>query len=163
MIYIVNPDLTVAHPVHGKLTYGGEWHFYYGDGTYGPYPTKEASEEAGLLGDLNTPATDDPATGDEPTQDPTDAPTQDPTDAPTQNPTDAPSEETTDAPTEDSTVPAPGEDATSAVDGESTSDNATDDTAGGAIQTGAVSLAVVLFAVLAAVAGGVIVVRRRYE
>jgi hypothetical protein len=138
MIYIVNPDLTVAHPVHGKLTYGGEWHFYYGDGTYGPYPTKEASEAAGLLGDLNAPA--------DPESTPDVAPTE---------PTTAPEAD------EDTTVPAPGEDATSAVDGDST---ATKDSADNTpIKTGAASLAVVLFVVLAAVCGGMVVVRRRYE
>ncbi len=144
MIYIVNPDLTVAHPVHGKLTYGGEWHFYYGDGTYGPYPTKAASEAAGLLGDLNAPADDNnddnTSTGDE---------------APTE-----PTPTTPDA-GENTTVPAPGEDATSAVDGDSA---ATKDTADNTpIKTGAASLAVVLFVVLTAVCGGMVVVRRRYE
>ncbi len=147
MIYIVNPDLTVENPLNGKLTYGGEWHFYYGDGTYGPYPTKEASEAAGLLGDLNAPADETP---DVPADDAT------PDTAPTEPAT------TPDA-DEDTTVPAPGEDATSAVDGDSTAstdDNASDNTA---IKTGAVSFAFVLFVVLAAVCGGMFVVRRRYE
>ncbi len=147
MIYIVDPSLTSESELSGQKTYGGEWYFYYGDGTYGPYPTKEASEAAGLLVDLNAPADETP-----------DAPADDAT------PDTAPTEPaTTPDADEDTTVPAPGEDATSAVDGDSTAatdDNASDNTA---IKTGAVSFAFVLFVVLAAVCGGMFVVRRRYE
>ena len=53
MIYIINPELTIENPVNGKITYGGEWYFYSGDGTYGSHPTKEASIKAGTLGDLS--------------------------------------------------------------------------------------------------------------
>ncbi len=129
MIYVVDPSKTVANPLNGKLTYGGEWHFYYGDGTYGPYPTKEASEEAGLLGDFTVPAA---------------TPDQVPT-----NPTIKP------------TVPAPGQDATSAVGGTSTNDSVKGDNT--AIQTGAVSLAVVLLVILSAVSGVAVFTRKRFD
>ena len=59
------------------------------------------------------------------------------------------------------TVPAPDQDATSAVGGTSTDDTAKGDNT--AIQTGAVSLAVVLLVVLAAVSGVVVFTRKRYE
>ncbi len=62
MIYIVDPDITIDSSVYGKHTYYGEWYFYYGDGTYGLYPTKEASINAGVIGnivDQNTPALPD--------------------------------------------------------------------------------------------------------
>ena len=134
MIYVVDPSLTVANPLNGKLTYGGEWNFYYGDGTYGPYPTKEASEEAGLLGDISVPV--EVATPDE---------------APTTAPDSSNKE----------TVPAPGQDATSAVGGTSTSDTVkTDNTA---IQNGPVSLAVVLLVILAAVSGVAVFTRKRFD
>lgn len=48
MIYVINPDLiTVSEK--GKSTCGGEWYFYFGDGTYGTYPTAEESAEKGCL------------------------------------------------------------------------------------------------------------------
>lgn len=138
MIYIVDPSLTVENPLNGKLTYGGEWHFYYGDGTYGPYPTKEASEEAGLLGDITVPVE---------------------VNTPDEAPTTAPV-----TPSDKETVPAPGQDATSAVGGTSTSDtpnnNKGDNTA---IQTGAVSLAVVLLVILSAVSGVAVFTRKKFD
>ena len=133
MIYVVDPELTVVNEYNGKMTYGGEWYFYYGDGTYGPYPTKAASEAAGLLGDITVPA----ATPDE---------------APTTAPT---------TPGNKETVPAPGQDATSAVGGTSTSDTVKGDNT--AIQTGAVSLAVVLLVILSAVSGVAVFTRKKFD
>ena len=127
MIFIV--DLTKTDVTFdGKMTYGGEWFFYYGNGEYGSYPVKEDAIAMGVYGDLK----EAPAT---------------PGEAPT-----APSKPT---------VPAPDQDATSAVGGTSTDDTAKGDNT--AIQTGAVSLAVVLLVVLAAVSGVVVFTRKRYE
>ncbi len=52
MIYIINPEYTIENALTGKLTYGGDWYFYYGDGTYGTKLTKEESEVAGTLKSL---------------------------------------------------------------------------------------------------------------
>ena len=129
MIFIVDPSNYMENELSGKLSYGGEWFFYYGDGTYGPYPTKEASEAAGLLGDISAPV----ATPDEAPSNPTVKPT----------------------------VPAPGQDATSAVGGTSTNDSVKGDNT--AIQTGAVSLAVVLLVILSAVSGVAVFTRKKFD
>ena len=46
MIYVTNLDpntLVWSYTIvpEGKITYGGEWFFYYGNGEYGTWPTKE--------------------------------------------------------------------------------------------------------------------------
>ncbi|MCD8026298.1 MAG: hypothetical protein LUF33_05075 [Clostridiales bacterium] len=47
MIYIVDQNVTVESAVtEGKYTYGGDWYFYYGDGSYGLKLTKEEAMEA---------------------------------------------------------------------------------------------------------------------
>ena len=51
MIYIIDPEKT-WETLSGKLTYDGDWFFYYGDGTYGTKLTKEESEAAGTLVEL---------------------------------------------------------------------------------------------------------------
>lgn len=126
MVYVVDPSKT-SENFDGKLTYVGEWYFYYGNGEYGNYPLKEDAQAMGIYGDLKVA----PATPDE-------API-------TPNPT----------------VPAPGQDATSAVGDTSTNDTANSDNT--AIQTGSVSLAVVLLVILAAVSGVVVFTRKRFE
>ncbi len=130
MIFVIDPSQT-SENFEGKLTYVGEWYFYYGNGEYGNYPLKEdaQTQETGIFGDLKKA----PATPDE---------------APT-NPTVKP------------TVPAPGQDATSAVGGTSTNDSVKGDNT--AIQTGAVSLAVVLLVILSAVSGVAVFTRKRFE
>ena len=139
MIYIVDPANFNENKLSGKLSFGGEWHFYYGDGTYGPYPTKEASEEAGLLGDITVPVE---------------------VNTPDEAPTTAPV-----TPSDKETVPAPGQDATSAVGGTSTSDTPNNNNKGDntAIQTGAVSLAVVLLVILSAVSGVAVFTRKKFD
>ena len=37
----------------GRPTYNGDWYFYYGNGEYGTYPTREESESKGTLKNLN--------------------------------------------------------------------------------------------------------------
>ena len=125
MIYVVDLAKTDVN-FEGKMTFVGEWYFYYGNGEYGNYPVKEDAQAMGVYGDLK----EAPATPDE-------------------------------VPTVKPTVPAPGQDATSAVGGTSTNDTAKGDNT--AIQTGAVSLAVVLLVILAAVSGVAVFTRKRYE
>lgn len=49
MIYVINPDMISENPINGKLVCGGEWYFYYGNGEYGTYPTREDALEKGKL------------------------------------------------------------------------------------------------------------------
>ncbi len=125
MIYVVDPSKT-SENFEGKLTYVGEWYFYYGDGTYGSLPNKEMAQEVGFVNELTAPAPIIP--GPDLTNPP--APATDPTSA---------------------SKPAASPDETV------TSDN-------NAIQTGAVSTAIVVIAILAIAGGAVVITRkRRYE
>ena len=50
MVYVVNLDpntniISTTITPEGKVTYSGEWFFYYGNGEYGTWPTKELLEE----------------------------------------------------------------------------------------------------------------------
>ena len=86
MIYVINPDM-VSENYQGKITSGGEWYFYYGNGEYGTYPTRDAAVANGALYTSDyQPAKDTPAT--EPA---TDAPSTDPVE--TEPVTDAPATE----------------------------------------------------------------------
>ena len=61
MIYVLDPDKT-SENFEGKKTYVGEWYFYFGDGEYGTYPTREESVAKGLFGrvdDYKVPSTPD--------------------------------------------------------------------------------------------------------
>lgn len=124
MIYVVDPSKT-SQNYEGKLTYIGEWYFYYGDGTYGSLPNKDMAKELGFVNELTAPAPTIPG------PDPTNPP------APATNPTSASGP----AATPDPTLPT---------------DN-------NAIQTGAVSTAIIIFAILAIAGGAVVVTRKRYE
>lgn len=136
MIYVIDLSKT-SENFDGKLTYVGDWYFYFGNGDYGTYPTKEGSEAAGTLKNI----ADAPATSDEPTTEPTTQPT-------TTQPTDKPDQ--------------PSTDPTSSVGGSSTSD--TVKTPGnGNVQTGQASYAIVLLVVLAAVSGVVVFTRKKAE
>ena len=64
MIYVLNPD-KISENFDGKKIYGGDWYFYYGNGEYGTYPTKEGAEAHGTLYTLSS-WKDTPATPDEP-------------------------------------------------------------------------------------------------
>ena len=85
MIYVINPEM-VSENYQGKITSGGEWYFYYGNGEYGTYPTREAAEANGAVFTSDyQPAKDAPVT--EPTTEaPTDATEVEPTDAPVTEP-----------------------------------------------------------------------------
>ena len=72
MIYVINPNMISENPLNGKITSGGEWYFYYGNGEYGTYPTKEEAAEKGTLYTSDyQPAKDTPET--EPVTDATSA------------------------------------------------------------------------------------------
>ena len=49
MIFVPNPKEVSINPLSQKETIGGSWCYYYGDGTYGIYPTKAEAEAAGGL------------------------------------------------------------------------------------------------------------------
>lgn len=49
MIWIVDTNNVTENPVSGKVTYGGNWYFYYGDGSYGTWPTPEDAKEKGVF------------------------------------------------------------------------------------------------------------------
>lgn len=49
MIYVINPEMISINDLNGKSTCGGEWYFYYGNGEYGTYPTREAAAAKGKL------------------------------------------------------------------------------------------------------------------
>ena len=136
MIFVV-PTEPNGENFQGKPTYNGDWYFYYGNGEYGTYPTKEEAEEKGTLLSLENVATPD-----EPT--PTTPGTVDPTD---------PGKK----PGQPSTDPA------SATKPASTSDTPSSTVSGGAVQTGEATYAVILLVVLAAVSGVVVFTRKKYN
>ena len=57
MVYVVNLDpntniISTTITPEGKVTYSGEWFFYYGNGEYGTWPTKELlAEHTGITFD----------------------------------------------------------------------------------------------------------------
>lgn len=120
----------------GKPTYNGDWYFYYGNGEYGTYPTKEEAEEKGTLLSLENVATPE-----EPT--PTNPGSTDPTD-----PGKKPGQPSTDPAS--ATKPA-------------STDTPTPTVSGGAVQTGEATYAVILLVVLAAVSGVVVFTRKKYN
>jgi hypothetical protein len=44
-IYVCNPNDIEENPLNHRLTYRGAWFYYYGDGEYGIYKTREEAEE----------------------------------------------------------------------------------------------------------------------
>ena len=141
MVFVVDfsPEKMVPSPLSGKIAFAGDVYFYYGNGEYGTWPTKELNEKMGgtsgnFTGDYWKKSADDiemptvaPATGGDKTA---------------------------------TTVPAAATDASSSTsdtaDGSNSANNAN-----GAIATGQVSLAVIAFVVLAAGVGAVIFTRKR--
>lgn len=45
MIYIISLDKEFVNSYNGKVTYGGEWYYYYGSGQYGKAPLKADADE----------------------------------------------------------------------------------------------------------------------
>jgi len=137
MIYVV--DLTkTSENFEGKKTYVGDMYFYFGDGFYGTYPTKEQSEAKGTLKNI----ADAPATSDQPT---------------TTTPSNVDPTNNNNKPGQPSTDPA------SSTKPVSTSDTPASTVSGGAVQTGEASYAVILLVVLAAVSGVVVFTRKKYN
>lgn len=136
MIFVV-PAEPNGENFQGKPVYNGDWYFYYGNGEYGTYPTKEEAEEKGTLLSLEKVATPD-----EPT--PTNPGSTDPT-----KPGVTPGQPSTD--------PA------SATKPASSTDTPTSTVSGGAVQTGEATYAVILLVVLAAVSGVVVFTRKKYN
>lgn len=136
MIFVV-PAEPNGENFQGKPTYNGDWYFYYGNGEYGTYPTKEEAEEKGTLLSLENVATPD-----EPT--PTTPGSVDPT-----KPGVTPGQPSTD--------PA------SATKPASSTDTPASTVSGGAVQTGEATYAVILLVVLAAVSGVVVFTRKKYN
>ncbi len=134
MIFVIDPELT-SENFEGKMTYVGDWNFYFGEGWYGTYPTKEASEAAGTLKNVND------------------------------QPTTLPSVPVTPGEPTATTVPAPSPDATSAVGSDSTPDTTPGQggTDNGAIPTGDVSTALILFVLLAAASGAIVLTRKKFN
>ncbi len=58
MIYIVDPTKYNENPLSGKLSYGGDWYFYYGNGEYGTHPVKADAEARGTVGKLGVDNSD---------------------------------------------------------------------------------------------------------
>lgn len=142
MIYVCDKRNVTLTETSQKPSYGGSWFYYYGNGEYGVYPTREEAETAGEI--LNTeyyPPVDPNATPDQAT--PTDpAGPADPTN--------------------------PGQPSTDATSGTNPAGTSTADTTGSAsnnsaVQTGAASLAVALFAILSAITGVVVLTRKKFD
>lgn len=136
MIFVLDLNKTDEN-FEGKKTYVGDWYFYYGNGEYGTYPTKEEAIEKGTF----KKTTDAPSTKDEPTT--TTPGTTDPT-----KPGNKPGQPSTDPAS--STKPASTDTPASTV-------------SGGAVQTGEATYAVILLVVLAAVSGVVVFTRKKYN
>lgn len=45
MIFVINHENAQVNSYNGKVTYGGQWYYYYGSGEYGNAPTKAEAEE----------------------------------------------------------------------------------------------------------------------
>lgn len=136
MIFVV-PTEPNGENFEGKPTFNGDWYFYYGNGEYGTYPTKEEAEEKGTLRSLENVATPD-----EPT--PTTPGSTDPT-------------------VPDKKPGQPSTDPASATKPASSTDTPTSTVSGGAVQTGEATYAVILLVVLAAVSGVVVFTRKKYN
>lgn len=157
MIYVVDQTKT-SENVNHKKTYVGEWYFYYGNGEYGTYPTKEESVQKGTFGlvsEVVKPIETQPTDPTDPSATGSTQPSS--TVAPSGT---EPASSTTE--TQVSKPGAPSTDPTSASHS-ATSDTATPDSTNGAVQTGNPAYAVTLLLVLAAVAGVAIFTRKKYS
>lgn len=138
MIWVVDLDpskITESELTPGKYEYHGEWYFYYGNGEYGAWPTKElndAHKDDGVTVSGNI-MSDDYWKSQAVTADP------------------------------NATTPAPSPDATSATKAAATGDssNNTNNNANGAVATGATSVAALLLIIAAGAAGVILFTRKR--
>lgn len=147
MVYVVNMDpskMTVS-PLSGKIGYDGNFYFYYGNGEYGSWPTKELNEqmktelgeEYVVSGNFNDEEYKNGKAPELPTVAPTEA----------------------DGKKDGTTVPAAATDAAS-----STSDGANGgNNSNGAIATGQASMIAIVLVVLIAGAGIIFFTRRKVQ
>lgn len=153
MIFIV-PNEPNGVTFEGKPTYVGDWYFYYGDGEYGTYPTKEDAIEKGVYGNLAA----GPSSADEGTTDPTLPTAGEGTTDPT-----SPTAGDNNNNTEETTVGQPSTDPTSSVNGSSTGDTANSNSNGnGTVQTGEANYAFIALLALVAASGVAIVARKKF-
>lgn len=145
MIHVLDLKKT-SENFEGKKTYVGDWYFYYGNGEYGTYPTKEEAIEKGTF----KKTTDAPATKDEGGNSGNNGNNGNNGNAGNNgnNGNNKPGQPSTDPAS--STKPASTDTPTSTV-------------SGGAVQTGEATYAVILLVVLAAVSGVVVFTRKKYN
>ena len=141
MVFVVNfdPEKMVASPQSGKIGYDGEFYFYYGNGEYGSWPTKELNTEmGGVSGNFTQGSYVDPNYV-------------------------PPKPTTVTDPTASPSIPDPsGTDAGSSTkDSDEGSDSGND--SNGAIATGQFSVAVIVLVVLFAGAGVVMFARKKEQ
>lgn len=140
MIFVIDPSSTIENELNGKLTYCGEWYFYYGDGEYGALPNKTMAEENNLVYSLKdyssnvTPST----------------PSSDNNNNNNNNGTSDKTQPTTVAPSKDAQS--------------STSDTAKNNAnnTNGAIQTGSASMATVVLLLVIGAAGVTVFARKKF-
>ena len=149
MIFVIDPENSDVNDLSGKVSYGGNFYFFYGknaDGKYeyGGLPNYEMAKDNGVVNVLDKDAK--PATPIQPVK-PSPAPVTPATTQPTT--------------TKPASVPAPDKNATSSADSVSTSDT-TPTSDNGAVQTGVATAAAALAVVLIA-GGAVLYTRKRFE
>ena len=152
MIFVIDPENSDVNDLSGKVSYGGNFYFFYGknaDGKYeyGGLPNYEMAKDNGVVNVLDKDAK--PATPIQPNK---------PTPTPSNPVTPATTHPTT---TKPASVPAPDKNATSSADSVSTSDT-TPTSDNGAVQTGVATAAAALAVVLIA-GGAVLYTRKRFE
>ena len=152
MIFVIDPENSDVNDLSGKVSYGGNFYFFYGknaDGKYeyGGLPNYEMAKDNGVVNVLDKDAK--PATPIQPNkpQVPDDNNNGNNNNGGNTNPT--------------ATVPAPDKNATSSADSVSTSDT-TPTSDNGAVQTGVATAAAALAVVLIA-GGAVLYTRKRFE
>ncbi|MBE6794103.1 MAG: hypothetical protein E7532_04065 [Ruminococcaceae bacterium] len=115
MIFVVDLSQENINSYNGKVTYGGEWFYYYGSGQYGNAPTKAEADEIFTdksFGEWATPdeAPTDPTEPEIPTEpivtEPSEIPTEPVVTEPSETPTEIPSEPATSEPAEDPSEPS---------------------------------------------------------
>ena len=180
MIYILDPKRTIEESVYASyIPYVGEWYYYYGDGTYSWYPTKDEAVKAGKVFDSEYLVLEDvyekPAETTEPTTEVTEPSTE-----PITEPT---TEEATEPLTEPTEATEPSADATFStedttgvdIDGDSDSytptktsaDTNADDkdnngnNSSGSVQTGGASIACVMLTLLVTAVGVMYTLRKK--
>ena len=156
MIFVIDPENSDVNDLSGKVSYGGNFYFFYGknaDGKYeyGGLPNYEMAKDNGVVNVLDKDAK--PATPIQPNK------PQVPDDNNGANNNGANNNGGNTNPT--ATVPAPDKNATSSADSVSTSDT-TPTSDNGAVQTGVATAAAALAVVLIA-GGAVLYTRKRFE